>query len=172
MFLSFDQEVSSTAWGELKPTQVQARDLVNKGTTEQKIAPNQEIEPGALYTRRAPLPFGKEKGLSALSGAVLHLVVLCSTLPRSPASLSGLISPRIKGGSCPLHLSTCLFRGTINHHHYQEGGGENLRPLRWTLLGATGEVGEKLSRGPGQWCHPISTSSPREATSSLSYMFS
>lgn len=81
MFLSLDQEVSRTAWEELKPAQVQARDLVNEGTTEQKMVLNQEIEPGALYTRKAPLLFGKEKGLSALSGAVLHPAVLCPTLP-------------------------------------------------------------------------------------------
>lgn len=103
---------------------------------EWKMVLNQEIEPGALYTRRAPLPFGKEKRFSAPSGAVLHPAVLCPTPPASKASLPGLISPRIKWGSCPLHLSPFTCWGT---GHYLTIA-RMPRELQATQVGST-------------WCH-------------------
>lgn len=134
---------------------------------------SQEIEPGALYTRRALLPFGKEKGLSTLSRTVLHPAFFCPTLPPSPASLSGLIFPRIKGGSCPLHLSPFTYRGTINHHHDQDAkktsghsGGLHLVPQeRWgrSFLGAQGSdaiLPQPAAQGrPCLLCHTCSHSS-------------
>lgn len=62
---------------------------------------HQEIEPGALYTRRVFLPFGKEKGSQH------YQELFCILCPTFPPSLSGLISPWIKRAAvlCTLVLS-------------------------------------------------------------------
>lgn len=89
---------------------------------------HQEIQPGALYTRRAFLPFGKEKGSQHYQE---QFCILCPTLPPSPASLSGLISPRIKGAAvlCTLVLSPTE---------------ANKPPPRWRTSGHS---------GGSTWCH-------------------
>lgn len=83
----------------------------------------------------------------------------------------GLISPRTKGGSCPLHPSPCTCRGTINHHHHQDAkrasghsGGLHLVPWeRW---------GRSFWGAQGSDAIPSQPAAQGEAMPSLSYMFS
>lgn len=116
----------------------------------EKTALNREVKPIPEEHTHA---FGK-----GLAGAVLHPAVL------HPSSItpSDLFPPRIKGNSYPLHHSSCLYGGTMNHHRGAVRAADHPGGRRpgstWCHRRGRGRC---FFGYPGQQCHLIPASSPR-----------